>query len=170
NLAEGSTLQSEEFAADCERCFGLCCTALSFQRSGSFGHDKPAGQACHFLEPTFRCGIHAQREQLGYEGCEDFDCFGAGQIASQEFAAQNWRREPAVARRLHARFAELLKVQEISAALHEAGNLGLTGSTEAERRRLLVALRRGEGEKGDADVTINAASRLIEEIGRLQLP
>ena len=31
-------------------------------------------------------------EQLGYGGCEAFDCLGAGQRASAIFAAQNWRR------------------------------------------------------------------------------
>ncbi len=61
-------MTTDAFQARCENCFGLCCTALSFTRSDQFGHDKLAGEPCHYLQTDFRCRIHARREDLGYEG------------------------------------------------------------------------------------------------------
>lgn len=126
-----------EFQSDCDHCFGLCCVALAFSRSDDFGHDKVAGEPCFHLDANARCSIHARREQLGYEGCEAFECLGAGQRASAVFAAQNWRRDSAVARLLHARFALLLKLQEMRRALVEAAELALPGDIEADRQVLL---------------------------------
>lgn len=125
------------FAADCEKCFGLCCTALSFERSARFGHDKLAGQPCQYLEADFRCRIHAQREDLGYGGCEAFDCLGAGQRASAAFATLNWRGDTSVARRLHARFSQLLLLQEMRQALETAARLDISSEQHAQRQALL---------------------------------
>lgn len=126
-----------EYQSDCDHCFGLCCVALAFSRSDDFGHDKVAGEPCFHLDANARCSIHARREQLGYEGCEAFECLGAGQRASAVFAAQNWRRDTATARRLHARFALLLQLQEMRRALDEAAELGLTADLDADRQALL---------------------------------
>ncbi len=152
-------MQYEVFAADCGRCFGLCCVALSFQRSADFGHDKPAGQPCHFLEPSFGCRIHSQRDALGYEGCEAFDCLGAGQLASAEFAGKNWQRDPVQARLLYARFADLLKLQEIRSALVEAGALDLDEDAETERLQLLDSLASDQG-------TMTAPRNLSDVVAR----
>lgn len=133
------TLDSEA-SADCARCFGLCCTALSFQRGGQFGHDKLAGEPCHFLAADFGCRIHSRREELGYEGCMDFDCLGAGQRASVAFAADNWRRDAGVARRMHAHFAQLLRLQEMRRALIDAKALSLPPVLEAWRESALDSI------------------------------
>jgi hypothetical protein len=149
------------FVADCEKCFGLCCTALSFERSDQFGHDKLGGQPCQFLQSDFRCRIHAQREDLGYGGCEAFDCLGAGQRASAAFAALNWRNDSGVARRLYARFSQLLLLQELRQALHTAASLDISAGQHAKRLRLLEMVGR-EADSGAQTVT-DAAQRALGE-------
>ncbi|KFL29521.1 hypothetical protein JP75_20290 [Devosia riboflavina] len=129
-----------DFSADCGKCFALCCTALSFERGRQFGHDKAAGQPCHNLAGDFRCTIHARREELGYDGCEEFDCLGAGQRASAIFAAENWRRDPPIARRLYASFSLLLRLQEMRRALVTAAELDIGEDLHGERLALLEQL------------------------------
>jgi hypothetical protein len=129
-----------ELQSDCQSCVGLCCVALSFSRADGFGHDKTAGEACHYLASDFRCSIHARREDLGYDGCEAFECLGAGQRATATFATQNWRRDPAIARRLHARFSLLTRLQEMRQALMTAEDLDLPAGFDATRQSLLVRI------------------------------
>jgi hypothetical protein len=142
-----------ELQSDCSRCVGLCCVALSFDRSDRFGHDKVAGEPCYHLDKAYRCSIHARREDLGYEGCEAFECLGAGQRATAVFATRNWRRDPAVARQLYARFAVLTKLQEMRQALTTAMDLELPVDLDDERLRLLgriIALADGHDESIDS--------------------
>lgn len=133
-------MEDATFAADCSKCFGLCCTALSFDRSEQFGHDKLAGQPCQYLQADFRCRIHEKREALGYSGCEAFDCLGAGQRASAAFAGENWQRDPAVARHLYARFSQLLSLQEMRQALVTAQSLDISEDLHRQRAELLARL------------------------------
>lgn len=154
-------MPSQAFDADCESCFGLCCVALSFERGPQFGHDKMAGEPCHYLASDFRCKIHARREELGYEGCEAFDCLGAGQRASAVFAAQNWRRDPAIARRLYARFSLLTRLQEMRQALTTAADLELGSALEAERQALLTRIGT-EADSHAEDIDHAAASALAD--------
>ena len=155
------------FTADCSKCFGLCCTALSFERSAQFGHDKLAGQPCQYLQADFRCRIHERREDLGYGGCEAFDCLGAGQRASAGFAALNWRGDSAVARRLYARFSQLLLLQELRQALDTAATLDIPDALHAERQALLFRVE-AEAESGADDVTVTAQAVLNEGKGFLR--
>lgn len=150
-----------DFSADCSKCFALCCTALSFQRGSQFGHDKLAGEPCQYLANDFRCKIHAQREQLGYEGCESFDCLGAGQRASAIFAGENWRRDPVTARRLYASFSLLLRIQEMRRALETAATLDLRADLHNERLELLGTLS-AQGESRREDIA-DEASRTLKE-------
>jgi hypothetical protein len=133
-------IDETQFQADCSRCFGLCCTALRLERSDGFGHDKPPGIPCHFLEASYTCKIHPRREDLGYQGCIDFTCLGAGQRASRAFAGQNWQRNPAVASQLFARFAQLLALQEIRQALIDAEQMQLEDELEQKRISMLKAI------------------------------
>lgn len=149
------------FAADCAQCFGLCCTALSFERSAQFGHDKLGGQPCQFLQSDFRCRIHAQRENLGYGGCEAFDCLGAGQRASTAFAPLNWRGDSAVARRLYARFSQLLLLQEMRQALDSAEAIPISRGKHDMRERLLKQVGK-EADSDAVDVTSSAQQVLAE--------
>ena len=126
-----------EMASDCSRCVGLCCVALSFERSDGFGHDKVVGEPCYHLDSSFRCSIHAKREALGYEGCEAFDCLGAGQRATAVFSVRNWRGDPTVARQLYARFSLLMMLQEMRQALTAAADLDLRTEFHTVRQALL---------------------------------
>jgi hypothetical protein len=150
-----------DFSADCGKCFALCCTALSFERGRQFAHDKAAGQPCHHLANDFRCTIHTRREQLGYDGCETFDCLGAGQRASAIFAGENWRREPTIARRLYASFSLLLRIQEMRRALETAADLDLHARLDEERLALLDTLS-SQGESRREDIA-DEASRTLRD-------
>lgn len=130
-------MSEKTFQAECQKCFGLCCTALSFERGSQFGHDKQAGQPCLYLQQDFRCRIHARREELGYDGCEAFDCLGAGQRASARFADENWRSDAGVAGRLFAHFSLLMRLQEMRQALVTAAELDLEAELHGERQALL---------------------------------
>lgn len=150
-----------EMVSDCSRCVGLCCVALSFERSDGFGHDKVAGDPCYHLDACFRCSIHEKREALGYEGCEAFDCLGAGQRATAVFATRNWRRDPAVARQFHSRFSLLTKLQEMRQALMAAADLDLLVENHAARQLLLDRIAAlADGHDDHIDGPANAA--LIE--------
>lgn len=133
-------VNSAPLEADCSRCFGLCCIALSFSRSEDFGHDKLAGEACHHLDGQFRCRIHQRRSELGYDGCEAFDCLGAGQRASAMFPDLHWRRDPVQSGRVFAAFSILLKLQEMRQALTTAAELPIGPTLHAEREALLGAV------------------------------
>jgi uncharacterized protein YjbI with pentapeptide repeats len=82
-----------DLRADCSRCFGLCCVALTFSKSADFAIDKPAGEACPNLSTDFRCGIHSSLRKRGFPGCTVYDCFGAGQEISRR-AGKSWREQP----------------------------------------------------------------------------
>lgn len=152
-------MSQQDFEADCSKCFALCCTALSFERGTQFAHDKPAGIPCQYLQTDFKCSIHARREDLGYDGCEAFDCLGAGQRASAIFAAQNWQRDPAIARRLYASFSILLRIQEMRQALKTAEELEIDHSLHAKRLDLLAALT-AQAESGREDIVLDAGETL----------
>ncbi|MBJ3786678.1 hypothetical protein [Devosia sediminis] len=151
------------FTADCEKCFGLCCTALSFERSSQFGHDKLGGEPCQYLASDFRCRIHERREDLGYGGCEAFDCMGAGQRVSAAFAPLNWRQDSGIARRLHARFSQLLALQELRQALETATRLDLPSDLHTRR----LALLRDVAEDADSlTVDVTATGQAVLNEGR----
>ncbi|MGH3940522.1 MAG: pentapeptide repeat-containing protein [Pseudonocardiaceae bacterium] len=108
-----SDRQRFDLRADCERCFGLCCVALTFSVSADFAIDKDAGQPCPNLQPNFRCGIHTRLRQQGFPGCVVYDCFGAGQKVSQiTFGGQDWRQDPRTAQ-------QMFEVLPIMRQLHE---------------------------------------------------
>ncbi|WP_207633266.1 hypothetical protein [Devosia aurantiaca] len=154
-MTQSDPIPHPELEADCDRCFGLCCTALSFSRPDGFGHDKPAGILCHFLAGDYRCSIHPRREDLGYEGCIDFTCLGAGQRASQQFATQNWQRDPTTRRQMFARFAQLLKLQEIRQAMIEAGKMEIGEVQEQQRLQLLTEIAKSADGMGDSGTEEN---------------
>lgn len=158
-----------EVSADCARCFGLCCTALSFQRGGQFGHDKLAGEPCHYLAADFGCRIHSRREELGYEGCIEFDCLGAGQRASAAFAADNWRRDAGAARRMHAHFAQLLRLQEMRRALIDAKALSLPPVLEARRESALASIAdladsAAEADASQVEAALDGANGVLDAV------
>ncbi|MDO7905525.1 pentapeptide repeat-containing protein [Paenibacillus sp. JX-17] len=107
--------------ADCESCFGLCCTALPFAASSDFALDKAAGQPCRHLQKDYRCGIHSSLRAKGFRGCTVYDCFGAGQKLSQQtFAGRDWRENPASANLMFEVFPILWQLQELKWYLTQA--------------------------------------------------
>lgn len=151
-------MEADQFTADCSKCFGLCCTALSFERSSQFGHDKLGGQPCQYLQADFRCRIHERLEDLGYGGCDAFDCLGAGQRASAAFAALNWQSDSSIARRLYARFSQLLLLQELRQALETAARLEIAADQHEERLALLARV----AEAADGNETdVSATSQVV---------
>lgn len=84
-----------ELSIDCEKCSGLCCTALFFSKMDGFPQDKKAGISCMNLETNFRCSIHASLLKKNMKGCLAYDCFGAGQKVTQNiFGGESWREVP----------------------------------------------------------------------------
>ncbi|WP_082471546.1 MULTISPECIES: pentapeptide repeat-containing protein [unclassified Arthrobacter] len=107
--------------ADCSSCFALCCSALGFERSSDFAHDKPIGRACHNLADDFSCTIHRKLRDAGYKGCTVFDCFGAGQqVAQLTFGGRSWTDHPEVRAPMFAAFPVVRDLHEILWYLDEA--------------------------------------------------
>lgn len=117
-------MNSHPYAADCERCFGLCCVALPYARSADFAQDKDGGVPCRNLDENYRCGIHPRLRSSGFKGCTVYDCFGAGQRVSQgTYRGVSWRDEPAIAKEMFDVFPIVRQLHEMLAYLHEALSL-----------------------------------------------
>jgi hypothetical protein len=113
---------SLDLAADCGRCFGLCCVAPAFVRSAEFAIDKAAGQPCPNLASAgFGCSIHDRLRSKGFGGCAAYDCFGAGQhVAQGTFGGRDWRMEPELAGPMFAAFGVLRPLHELAWYLRSA--------------------------------------------------
>ena len=125
-----------ELAADCSRCFGLCCVVPAFAASADFAIDKPAGTPCPNLAADFRCGIHTELRPRGFAGCTAYDCFGAGQRVSQvTFGGVDWRTAPETAAQMYAAFPVVRELHEFRRHLGEAARhlRRLGGADELER-------------------------------------
>jgi len=134
----------QKLRGDCAACQGLCCVALSFERSEWFAFDKLAHQPCPKLERAGTCAIHRRLVGLGQAGCARYDCYGAGQRACQLLAGTSWRDGPEQAARMFSTFARLKEVHELRLLLREAARLALTPAHEAERGALLAELEPAE--------------------------
>jgi hypothetical protein len=119
--------------ANCSDCFGLCCVALSFQRSADFAEDKPAGAPCVNLQADFGCGIHERLRPSGYKGCTVFDCFGAGQkIAQSTYRGVSWRDHPETRQQMFSVFPVMRDLHELLWYLTEAADLPLDSTLAGE--------------------------------------
>ncbi|MFO1443375.1 pentapeptide repeat-containing protein [Bacillus sp. Bva_UNVM-123] len=111
----------ESLQADCQKCFGLCCTALNIAVSSDFAINKEAGKPCPNLMSDFRCQIHRDLREKGFKGCTVFDCLGAGQMVSQvTFNGQDWRESPEVAEKMFRVFPIMEQLYEMIAYVAEA--------------------------------------------------
>lgn len=107
--------------SDCGSCFGLCCVALPFAAGAGFAVNKAAGTPCRNLRTDFRCGIHPQLRDRGFQGCTVYDCFGAGQHVSQvTFGGRSWRDEPETAPLMFEVFPVVRHLHELLRHLAEA--------------------------------------------------
>lgn len=107
--------------ADCQSCFGLCCTALNIVASSDFAINKPAGTPCPNLQDNYSCHIHSQLRETGFKGCTVFDCLGAGQQVSQvTFQGQDWRQSREHADKMFRVFPIMEQLYEMIAYVAEA--------------------------------------------------
>ncbi|MEW2166532.1 pentapeptide repeat-containing protein [Streptomyces sp. NPDC007084] len=138
---DGATAQDSRPAlrADCGRCFGLCCVALTFSRSADFAIDKDAGKPCPNLADDFRCGVHTRLRETGFTGCTVYDCFGAGQRVSQEtYGGVDWRSgSPERAREMFDVFPVVRQLHELLWYLTEALTLPAARPVHTDARSLL---------------------------------
>jgi len=113
-----------DLAADCSRCFALCCVVPAFARSADFAIDKPARHACPNLAPDFGCCVHSELRPRGFVGCTTYDCFGAGQhLAQVTFGGHDWRESPAIAASMFEAFPVMRALHELLWYLTEAATL-----------------------------------------------
>ncbi|MEU1286744.1 pentapeptide repeat-containing protein [Kitasatospora sp. NPDC005856] len=125
-------------ASDCGSCFGLCCVALPFAAGTDFAMNKAAGSACHNLQADFRCGIHTELRDRGFQGCTVYDCFGAGQRVSQvTFGGRSWREEPGSAKAMFDVFRIVRQLHELLRHLTEALAFTAAGPLHDELRQAL---------------------------------
>lgn len=109
------------YLADCERCFGLCCVALTYAKSPDFAYDKEAGDPCRHLQGDYRCGIHQELRGSGLKGCTVYECYGAGQKISQmKFNGVSWREDPAQAKEMFDLLPVVQQLQEMLYYLEES--------------------------------------------------
>ncbi|ROR83373.1 Pentapeptide repeat-containing protein [Plantibacter flavus] len=129
--------------ANCADCFALCCTAFGFQRSIDFPIDKPAGTPCRNLADDFSCSIHESLRPRGFRGCTVFDCFGAGQLVSQElFGGASWRERPDTSAEMFATFSVVRQLQEMRWYLVEAAERAAASDLAANISRLRIVVQR----------------------------
>jgi uncharacterized protein YjbI with pentapeptide repeats len=169
-----------DLRADCANCFGLCCVALPFAKSADFAMDKDAGEPCRNLLADFRCGIHADLRERGFQGCTVFDCFGAGQkVSRQTFAGRDWREDPGVARRMFQVFPVMRGLHELLWYLDEAVAMPAAEPVRGELRQAFGDVerltRRGPGELAGVDVAavreeVNALLLRASELVRAAVP
>lgn len=138
-------LARDHFAADCDRCAGLCCVALAFTRSTDFAFDKHAGQECVHLGENggtddFRCSIHPHLRERGMRGCTVFDCLGAGPRLTAR--AGNWRTHSDSGAAMFAAFPVLRQLHELEWYLVEAERRVESATL---RHECLTALNETEG-------------------------
>ncbi|WP_342534391.1 pentapeptide repeat-containing protein [Lysinibacillus sp. FSL K6-0057] len=111
----------QSLQADCQSCFGLCCTALNIVASSDFAINKPAGTPCPNLQGDYSCHIHSHLRETGFKGCTVFDCLGAGQQVSQvTFHGQDWRQSREHADKMFRVFPIMEQLYEMIAYVAEA--------------------------------------------------
>ncbi len=133
-------MDDASFRGDCDRCAGLCCVALSFERGPLFALDKPAGEACLHLGPDCRCTVHTDRAARGFAGCVGYDCLGAGQLTTALFRGLDWRDSAATRRQMLRAFAILRDLQQLRLALRRLGRADLLPPLEPPEGWTLPAL------------------------------
>ncbi|KQM16457.1 hypothetical protein ASF83_11595 [Plantibacter sp. Leaf171] len=153
--------------ANCADCFALCCTAFGFQRSADFPIDKPAGTPCQNLADDFSCTIHESLRPRGFRGCTVFDCFGAGQLVSQElYNGTSWRERPDTSAEMFRTFGVVRQLQEMRwylvEAAERASDTDLAEPVDQLRAEVVRVLDGGTADILAADVNgLRAAVRTV---------
>ncbi|MGE8035890.1 pentapeptide repeat-containing protein [Lysinibacillus sp. NPDC093692] len=146
----------ESLQADCQSCFGLCCTALNIAASCDFAIHKAAGTPCPNLQSDFSCQIHHKLRDQGFKGCTVFDCLGAGQKVSQTtFHGQDWRQFPEVSEIMFRVFPIMEQLYEMIAYVAEALSYKVDSSLYNKLHLQLEQLQRATELEADALLAID---------------
>ncbi|MFC2953132.1 hypothetical protein ACFOOP_14440 [Marinicaulis aureus] len=144
-----------ELRADCTRCAALCCMAPSFDKSPSFGFDKPPETPCSNLDGEGRCVIHADLASKGFPGCVAYDCHGAGQRVTQEiFGGRSWLAEPQLKPPMTRAFMVMRRIHELLSMLTAAQALPLD---DGERQGLNALQNRLQPSNGWSEELLSTA-------------
>lgn len=115
---------AEKLKIDCEKCSGLCCVALYCMKTDGFPANKEAGKPCKQLMPDFRCSIHSKLASKNMRGCLAYDCFGAGQKATQIYYQYGtWKTNSEQAKEIFEVFITIVLLHQILWYLIEAYSL-----------------------------------------------
>ena len=126
---------------------------LPFSRSADFAFDKPAGTPCLHLVADHRCGIHDRLLGSGMRGCVAYDCFGAGQSATQTGRIPH--------------FLALEQVHEIAWYLADAADRGAeVARLVADTERLANAPAPSQAEVDDLRSRVAPALSAVAEAAR----
>lgn len=146
----------ESLQADCQSCFGLCCTALNIVASSDFAINKAAGVPCPNLQSDFSCQIHSKLRDQGFKGCTVFDCLGAGQKVSQTtFHGQDWRQSPEISEKMFRVFPIMEQLYEMIAYVAEALSHKVDSSLFNKLRLQLEQLQRATELEADALLAVD---------------
>lgn len=128
--------------ADCGQCAALCCMAFSFDKSSQFALDKESGVACPNLGGGGLCTIHNSLAEDGFNGCVQYDCFGAGQrVIQQVFNGFSWQDDATLRVPMMDAFRAMRLVHELLLLLNEADKLALSEPKQAELGVLVELLQ-----------------------------
>lgn len=146
----------ESLQADCQNCFGLCCTALNIVASSDFAMNKPAGKPCSNLKDDYSCQIHSKLRENGFKGCTVFDCLGAGQQVSQvTFKGQDWRQSRIHADKMFQVFPIMEQLYEMIAYVAEALSYQVNNTLYEQLLVQLEQLQQATELEADALLTLD---------------
>tara|TARA_B100000315_G_C14287618_1_gene455927 strand:+ start:134 stop:655 length:522 start_codon:yes stop_codon:yes gene_type:complete len=113
-----------DLVPDCDNCAALCCVAPYIWRSTSFAFEKPAGNRCRHLGSDYRCRIHDDLSAQGFQGCVDYQCYGAGQKVTQQiYGFRTWLSHPELAERIFRTYFIVKSLHELLSYLNEAAEI-----------------------------------------------
>ncbi len=165
---------TDPLAADCARCFGLCCVALPFTRSTDFAIDKAGGEPCVNLGRDFGCLVHGRLRDVGFAGCTVFDCFGAGQqVAQSTFAGRSWRDDPESAGSMFETFAVMRQLHELLWYLRDASTRASAAGVRSDIEAARISTEELTGGSAaalavlDVDDHRRAVDRVLQRVGAL---
>lgn len=131
--------------ADCAHCAALCCMAFSFDASSQFAIDKESGVACPNLGGAGRCTIHTALAEKGFNGCVQYDCFGAGQqVTQQVFDGRSWQDDASLKVPMMDAFRAMRSIHDLLLLLNEADKLALSAAQRVELGQLVDLLQPDE--------------------------
>lgn len=132
---------NNQYTADCQQCFGLCCVALPYAKSADFAFNKDSGTPCRNLQGDYRCGIHQKLRSSGLRGCTVYECFGAGQKVSQmTYSGNSWRDNPKLAKEMFDILPIMQQLHEMLYYLTEALNLEDAKSIYPQLQKAIVEI------------------------------